>query len=45
MGLLGFRLKRKKNKEALLQSVALCATYWHYLLLVWIALFTLLLRT
>ena len=45
MGLLGFRFKRKKNKEALLQSVALCATYWHYLLLVWLILFTLLLRT
>lgn len=45
MGLLGFRLKRRKNKEALLQSVALCATYWHYLLLVWLVLFALLLRT
>ena len=45
VGLLGFRLKRRKNKEALLQSVALCATYWHYLLLVWFVLFALLLRT
>ena len=45
MGLLGFRLKRRKDKEALLQGVALCATYWHYLLLVWLVLFALLLRT
>jgi len=45
MGLLGFRFKHRKNKEALLQSVVLCATYWHYLLLVWLVLFTLLLRT
>jgi len=45
MGLLGFRFKNRKNREALLQSVTLCATYWHYLLLVWLVLFTLLLRT
>jgi len=45
MVLLGFRLKRVDQQEKTLQSVALCATYWHYLLLVWLVLFTLLLRT
>ncbi len=42
---LGLKLNRKESKEELGQSVALCATYWHYLLLVWIVLFTFLLRT
>jgi cytochrome c oxidase subunit 3 len=45
MVLLGFRLKRADQQEKARQSVALCATYWHYLLLVWLVLFTLLLRT
>ncbi len=45
MVLLGFRLKRADQQEKTRQSVALCATYWHYLLLVWLVLFTLLLRT
>ncbi len=45
MLLLTFRLKHKDRKEQLKQSVALCATYWHYLLLVWLILFTLLMRT
>jgi cytochrome c oxidase subunit 3 len=45
MLLLGFRLKRADQQEKARQSVALCATYWHYLLLVWLVLFTLLLRT
>jgi cytochrome c oxidase subunit 3 len=30
---------------ALRQSVQLCATYWHYLLLIWLVLFTILLST
>ena len=41
----GFRLKRMETSEKAKQSVVLCATYWHYLLLVWLVLFTLLLRT
>jgi cytochrome c oxidase subunit 3 len=45
MVILAFRLKRKEKNEALQQSVALCATYWHYLLLVWLILFTLFMRT
>ena len=45
MLLLAFRLQRKEGQEELKQRVALCATYWHYLLLVWLILFTLLLRT
>ena len=45
MVMLGFRLNRKDHKEALQQSVSLCATYWHYLLLVWLVLFALFLRT
>jgi len=42
---LGFNLKREKKREKALQAVTLCATYWHYLLLVWLLLFALLLRT
>lgn len=42
---LGANLGREDRKELALQRVSLCATYWHYLLLVWLALFTLLLRT
>ena len=45
MILLGVRLKRENQREKARQSVALCATYWHYLLLVWLILFTMLLRT
>jgi cytochrome c oxidase subunit 3 len=30
---------------ALRQSIQLCATYWHYLLLIWLVLFTILLLT
>lgn len=45
MVMLGFRLNRKDKKEQLRLNVALCATYWHYLLIVWLVLFTLLLRT
>lgn len=42
---LGFRMKQAGQGEKALQSVTLCATYWHYLLIVWLVLFTLLLRT
>jgi heme/copper-type cytochrome/quinol oxidase subunit 3 len=31
--------------ESLLRSLRLGATYWHYLLLVWLAMFALLLMT
>jgi cytochrome c oxidase subunit 3 len=41
----GFRLKRTGNREKVRRSVTLCATYWHYLLLVWLVLFALLLKT
>lgn len=34
-----------EKREKVRYSVSLCATYWHYLLVVWILLFTLLLRT
>ena len=42
---LGFRMNQTGKGEKVLQSVKLCATYWHYLLIVWLVLFTLLLRT
>jgi cytochrome c oxidase subunit 3 len=45
LGRAGFRLNRAEDRSAVLQSVTLCATYWHYLLLVWLVLFTLLLKT
>jgi len=45
LGSLGFRMKQTGKGEKVLQSMALCATYWHYLLIVWLVLFTLLLRT
>jgi len=43
----GFRIRQSGDwdRDRVRQSVALCATYWHYLLLVWLVLFTLLLRT
>ena len=41
---LGFRVRHKDYVRAK-QSVVLCATYWHYLLLVWLVLFALLLKT
>jgi len=41
----GFRMNRVADRDRVRQSVTLCATYWHYLLLVWLVLFTLLLRT
>lgn len=36
---------RRPVSEALPQRVGLCATYWHYLLLVWVLLFYLLLSS
>lgn len=45
MLLVVIRLNREQQREKALKSVALCATYWHYLLLVWLILFALLLRT
>jgi cytochrome c oxidase subunit 3 len=45
LGRLGFRMNQTGQGEKVLQSVKLCATYWHYLLIVWLVLFTLLLRT
>jgi len=45
MLLVAVRLSRKNQRAKALKSIALCATYWHYLLLVWLILFTLLLRT
>jgi cytochrome c oxidase subunit 3 len=45
LGRLGFRMNQTGQGEKALQSVKLCTTYWHYLLIVWLVLFTLLLRT
>jgi len=45
MVLLGFRMKSQAKRDALGQSVVLCATYWHYLLLVWLVLFAFLKST
>ncbi len=45
MGRLGFRINQTGQGEKVLQSVKLCTTYWHYLLIVWLVLFTLLLKT
>ena len=45
LGRLGFNLRQENKREKALYSVTLCATYWHYLLLVWLLLFALLLRT
>jgi cytochrome c oxidase subunit 3 len=45
LGRLGLRMNQTGKEEKVLQSVTLCTTYWHYLLIVWLVLFTLLLRT
>ena len=42
---LGFRMKNAERREKVRHSVTLCATYWHYLLLVWLVLFALFLST
>lgn len=39
------RVAADKNDASVRQSVELCAVYWHYLLLVWLVLFGLLLST
>ena len=36
MLLVAVRLSRKNQRAKALKSIALCATYWHYLLLVWL---------
>lgn len=45
LGRLALGMGREGRMESVRQSVTLSATYWHYLLLVWLALFILLLRT
>lgn len=45
LGRLGLQMKSENTRELARYRVTLCATYWHYLLLVWLALFALLLRT
>ncbi|MFQ3787259.1 cytochrome c oxidase subunit 3 [Halomonas sp. A29] len=40
-----FRLQRGATPRAMLPSVELCALYWHFLLVVWVILFALLLTT
>jgi len=45
LGRVGFSLNRENKREKARNSVTLCATYWHYLLLVWLLLFALMLRT
>ena len=42
LGRTGSRLRAGADAEALRLSVELCATYWHFLLVVWIVLFVLL---
>jgi cytochrome c oxidase subunit III len=42
LGRTGAKLRRGAGMEALRLSVELCATYWHFLLVVWIVLFALL---
>lgn len=40
-----FRIWRRKTVEKASLSIELCTVYWHYLLLVWLILFSLLLST
>ena len=42
LGRTGGKLRRRVGMEALRLSVELCATYWHFLLAVWVVLFVLL---
>lgn len=42
LGRTGAKLRRGAGREALRLGVELCATYWHFLLAVWIVLFALL---
>ena len=41
----GLESAELREVAALRQSVQLCATYWHYLLLIWLVLFAILLNT
>lgn len=41
----GLEKARLSEVAALRQSIELCATYWHYLLLIWLVLFAILLST
>jgi cytochrome c oxidase subunit 3 len=41
----GLEAAELREVAALRQSVQLCATYWHYLLLIWLVLFAILLST
>ena len=41
----GLETAELREVAALRQSVQLCATYWHYLLLIWLVLFAILLST
>jgi cytochrome c oxidase subunit 3 len=41
----GLEKAELREVAALRQSVQLCATYWHYLLLIWLVLFAILLST
>lgn len=45
LGVLGLKIRRELDMEQVLRRVRLGATYWHYLLLVWLAMFALLLVT
>lgn len=45
LGVLGLKIRRERDMEVVLRRVMLGATYWHYLLLVWLAMFALLLVT
>ena len=45
LGRLGYKMGRGRDMEHVLRQVTLSATYWHYLLLVWLAMFALLLVT
>ena len=42
LGRTGLKLRRGAGMDELRLGVELCATYWHFLLAVWIALFALL---
>ena len=37
------RAYRKDDDEAMIRTVQLCATYWHYLLMIWVVLFAMML--
>lgn len=41
----GFEKAELEEVSAIRQSIQLCATYWHYLLMIWLVLFAILLST